>query len=367
MRLSPRSPRASASATGVAAPGADAAAARSSTSSPRRTSTRSGAGRVRDTIDDFLPETMRGNFALFEKYPDYVFSFEGAFHYALMKEYYPAEWERLKGYVKAGRWKVAGSWVDAADTHVPSPESLVRQALYGNGFFRKELGVTSRDVFLPDCFGFSFALPSVAAHCGLTAFSTQKLTWGAAMKIPFDVGLWEGVDGSSLLASINPGDYASELKGNLVARPRRLRDDRPAGGALGSAGGDEVLRDGRRRRAAARAVRRVAPEEPRGPGAAEGAKRRPRPARAGPRGPPLAGGARAPPALPRRAPPHVARRRLLHVAGGDEGVQPDEPAPRRSRPRPRRSRRTASAGRPTRARRSARRGRASSGTSSTTT
>jgi len=174
---------------------------------------------VRDTIDDFLPETMRGNFALFEKDPGYVFSFEGAFHYALMKEYYPAEWERLKGYVKAGRWKVAGSWVDAADTHVPSPESLVRQALYGNGFFRKELGVTSRDVFLPDCFGFSFALPSVAAHCGLTAFSTQKLTWGAAMKIPFDVGLWEGVDGSSLLASINPGDYASELKGNLSLDP----------------------------------------------------------------------------------------------------------------------------------------------------
>lgn len=174
---------------------------------------------VRDTIEDFLPETMRGNFALFEKYPDYVFSFEGAFHYALMKEYYPADWERLKGYVKSGRWKVAGSWVDAADTHVPSPESLVRQTLYGNGFFRRELGVTSRDVFLPDCFGFSFALPSVAAHCGLSAFSTQKLTWGAAMKIPFDVGLWEGVDGSSLLASINPGDYASELKGNLSLDP----------------------------------------------------------------------------------------------------------------------------------------------------
>ena len=174
---------------------------------------------VRDTIEDFLPETLRGNFALFEKYPGYVFTFEGAFHYALMKEYYPAEFERLKEYVKAGRWKVAGSWWNAVDTHVPSPESLVRQALYGNGFFRRELGVTSRDVFLPDCFGFSYCLPSVAAHSGLTAFSTQKLTWGAAMKTPFDVGLWQGVDGSSLLASLNPGDYASELKWNLSLDP----------------------------------------------------------------------------------------------------------------------------------------------------
>lgn len=174
---------------------------------------------VRDTIEDFLPETLRGNFALFEKHPGYVFSFEGAFHYALMKEYYPEEFERLRAYAKAGRWKVAGSWWNAVDTHVPSPESLVRQALHGNGFFRRELGAASKDVFLPDCFGFSFALPSVAAHCGLTAFSTQKLTWGAAMKTPFDVGLWQGVDGSELLASLNPGDYASELKGDLTLDP----------------------------------------------------------------------------------------------------------------------------------------------------
>ena len=171
---------------------------------------------VQDTIDDFLPDTMRGNFALIEKYPGYNFSFEGAFHYMLMREYYPADFQRLKGYVKAGRWKVAGSWVDAVDTNIPSPESLIRQTLYGNGFFRRELGVTSRDVFLPDCFGFGFALPAIAAHCGLVAFSTQKLTWGSSIKIPFDVGLWEGVDGSTLIAALNPGDYASEIKGNLT-------------------------------------------------------------------------------------------------------------------------------------------------------
>ncbi|MBZ5589340.1 MAG: chitobiase/beta-hexosaminidase C-terminal domain-containing protein [Acidobacteriia bacterium] len=174
---------------------------------------------VQDTIDDFLPDTLRGNFALIEKYPGYAFSFEGAFRYMLAKEYYPKEYEQLKAYVKAGRWKVAGSWVDAVDTHVPSPESLIRQTLYGNGFFRREFGVTSRDVFLPDCFGFGFALPSVAAHAGLVAFSTQKLTWGTSIKIPFDVGLWEGVDGSTLIAGINPGDYASEIKSNLTLDP----------------------------------------------------------------------------------------------------------------------------------------------------
>jgi alpha-mannosidase len=174
---------------------------------------------IQDTIDDFLPATLRGNFALFDKYPGYDFSFEGAFRYALAKEYYPAEYARLKEYVREGRWKVAGSWICAVDTNVPSPESLIRQTLYGNGFFRREFGVTSRDVYLPDCFGFGFALPSIAAQCGLVAFSTQKLTWGSSIKIPFDLGRWEGVDGSQLIAELNPGDYASEIKGNLTLDP----------------------------------------------------------------------------------------------------------------------------------------------------
>ena len=44
---------------------------------------------VRDTIREFLPETLRANFALFAKYPAYVLNFDGAFRYMLIKEYYP--------------------------------------------------------------------------------------------------------------------------------------------------------------------------------------------------------------------------------------------------------------------------------------
>jgi alpha-mannosidase len=195
---------------------------------------------IRDTIEKFIPDTLHGNFALFEKYPDYVFSFEGAFRYMLMKEYYPAEYGRLTdpkiGYVKAGRWKPAGSWVDAVDTNIPSPESLFRQALYGNGFFAREFGAgaRSRDVYLPDCFGFGFALPSIAAHSGLVGFSTQKLTWGSSVGVPFDVGLWEGVDGSRLVAVLNPGDYVSKITSNLATDPTIVTAIDRVGGRSGA-------------------------------------------------------------------------------------------------------------------------------------
>jgi alpha-mannosidase len=172
---------------------------------------------IRETIDDYLAATLHDNFALFDKYPDYVFSFEGAFRYMLMKEYYPKEYERLRREIASGRWRVAGSWVDAVDTNMPSPESLFRHALYGNGYFRHEFGVTSRDVFLPDCFGFGYALPSIAAHSGIVGFSSQKLTWGSAFGVPFDIGMWTGVDGSQVVAALNPGDYGGEIKSDLTA------------------------------------------------------------------------------------------------------------------------------------------------------
>ena len=46
--------------------------------------------------------------------------------------------------------------------------------------FSREFGRRSVDVYLPDCFGFGWALPSIMAHSGLTGFSTQKRTWGSA-------------------------------------------------------------------------------------------------------------------------------------------------------------------------------------------
>ena len=170
---------------------------------------------IQDTINNLVPATLRGNFAHFEKHPHYVFSFEGAFRYQIAKEYYPELYAKLREYVAQGRWRVCGSSVDACDTHVPSPESLLRHVLYGNGFFRREFGKTSLDIFLPDCFGFGYALPTVAAHCGLKAFSTQKLGWGSSVGIPFDVGIWVGVDGSSLLAALNPGPYIQQLDHDL--------------------------------------------------------------------------------------------------------------------------------------------------------
>jgi alpha-mannosidase len=178
---------------------------------------------IQNTINEYVPATFRDNFKLMDLYPDYVFSFEGAFKYMILKEYYPDLYARLKPYIDRGQWRVAGSWVDAVDVNMPSFESLVRQTLYGNGYFKQEFGKTSKDIFLPDCFGFGYALPSVAAHCGLKSFSTQKLSWGSAYGVPFDIGFWEGVDGSKIVAALNPGAYVTRIRSDLSRDTTWLR------------------------------------------------------------------------------------------------------------------------------------------------
>ena len=168
---------------------------------------------VQATIKSHIWNTMVQNFRLFEQYPHYIFNFEGAVKYAWMKEYYPAQYELLKGYVAKGRWHIAGSSWDANEVILCSPESWIRNILLGQTYYREEFGTEATDVFLPDCFGFPYTMPTLARHCGLIGFSSQKLMWRSKpfyegnKKYPFSAGLWQGIDGSKIMM-VHGFDYA---------------------------------------------------------------------------------------------------------------------------------------------------------------
>src|SRR5262249_22754312 len=189
--------------------------------------------------------------------PHYIFNFSGSNRYRMMKEYYPADFRKLQSYVKAGRWFPAGSSVEESDVNSPSAESILRQVLYGNGFFRREFGRTSAEYMLPDCFGFPASLPSLLAHAGIKGFSTQKLTWHSAARvggpdspektpvgIPFNLGFWSGPDGRGVIAALNPGDYVGHVAydlsksdpqntaGDYVDWPKRIHVNAQASGLL---------------------------------------------------------------------------------------------------------------------------------------
>ena len=186
------------------------------------------------SISDYLLKSLRVNFDLIDKYPHYVFNWTGANRYRLMKEYFPSDYARMKQYVEAGRWYPAGSSMEEGDVNMPSAESILRQVLYGNTYFRKEFGKASAEYMLPDCFGFPASLPTLLAHAGVKGFSTQKLSasWQPAPRvggpdspektpegIPFNVGIWEGPDGKTVIAALNPASYGSQIRTDLSQEP----------------------------------------------------------------------------------------------------------------------------------------------------
>jgi alpha-mannosidase len=186
------------------------------------------------TISENLLKTLKVNFYYFEKYPHYVFNWTGSNRYRLMKEYYPADYERMRSYVARGNWFPAGSSVEEGDVNLPSAESIIRQVLFGNTYYRKEFGKASAEYMLPDCFGFPASLPTILAHAGIKGFSTQKLSSGwqpaplvggpdspekTPVGIPFNVGVWEGPDGEKILAALNPLGYGSHIRYDLSKEP----------------------------------------------------------------------------------------------------------------------------------------------------
>lgn len=183
---------------------------------------------VQRSIADYIPKTLDQNLFLLAKYPDYVFNFEGGIKYYWMKEYYPHQYELIKKYIREGRWHVTGSTWDATDPNIPSVESFTRNVLYGQHFYRDEFGVEGTDIFLPDCFGFGWTLPTIAAHCGLIGFSTQKLMWRhrpfhGNSKIPFEIGLWQGVDGSRIMAVMDAHNYTTKWRYEDLSRSEQLQ------------------------------------------------------------------------------------------------------------------------------------------------
>ena len=143
-----------------------------------------------------------------EDYPEYKFACSQAQQYAWIKQRNPDLWERIKRRVKAGQFiPVGGTWIEP-DCNIPSGEALCRQFLHGQRFFRQEFGVTCREFWNPDVFGYNGQLPQICRLAGISRFLTEKLSWNRMNKPHHHTFIWEGIDGSEVFTHFPPaGTY----------------------------------------------------------------------------------------------------------------------------------------------------------------
>ena len=183
---------------------------------------------MRETVRK-CARTFANQLRLIERYPDYVFGASQPQHYQFVKDHYPALFEEIKGAVANGQWELQGGmWVEA-DCNLIDGESLVRQIVLGKAFFQREFGVDVRNVWLPDVFGYSAAMPQIMRRSGIDSFLTQKISWNQFNHFPHHTFWWRGIDGSEVLAHFPPEDsYNSPLRAAelLQAQGRFAEKDR---------------------------------------------------------------------------------------------------------------------------------------------
>ena len=139
---------------------------------------------------------------LMDEYPEMTFGQSQAELYDMVKRHYPDLFEKIKEKVANGQWDICGNvWVEA-DTNIASGEALIRQVLYGTEFFMKEFGKVSKTYWLPDCFGFTWALPQIINGCGMTNFITSKLSYNDTTKFPYSMFMWQGNNGDRVYAHL---------------------------------------------------------------------------------------------------------------------------------------------------------------------
>ncbi|MFD8880920.1 alpha-mannosidase [Streptomyces erythrochromogenes] len=176
---------------------------------------------LRETVRK-VARTASNMVNLMDEHPEFVFAMSQAQQLDWIKTHRPELFERVKKKVADGQFvPVGGMWVES-DTNMVGGEAMARQFLYGKKFFLDEFGIDTHNVWLPDSFGYTAAMPQIVKLSGSRWFLTQKICWSQVNKFPHHTFWWEGIDGTRVFTHFPPVDtYNSDLGGAQMAHAAR--------------------------------------------------------------------------------------------------------------------------------------------------
>lgn len=164
-----------------------------------------------------------------DEYPDFVFTSNSVLFFAWIEEHDPALFERIRTRVAEGRWQVVGGWWLEPDCNIPSGESLVRHALYGQRYLREKFGQTATTGANFDSFGHSALIPQLLRKSGMDSYVFLR-PGPNERSLPGPIFRWESPDGSQVVAYRIPHEYGSppgELDGQVEKALAQLPADEP--------------------------------------------------------------------------------------------------------------------------------------------
>ncbi len=137
---------------------------------------------------------------------DFVFTAGSAAMYQWIERQRPEMFAAIRQRVDEGRWVIVGGWWIQPDCNLPSGESFVRQALYGQRYFQEKFGRMATVGYNVDSFGHNAMLPQLLRKSGMDSYVFMR-PQRHEMGLPSRVFHWEGPDGSRVLAFRIPFGY----------------------------------------------------------------------------------------------------------------------------------------------------------------
>ncbi|MNM52175.1 Mannosylglycerate hydrolase [compost metagenome] len=153
--------------------------------------------------------TFRAAADFCEAYEGYIFNHNEAILYQWVEEYEPSLFTRIQTLVREGKWHIMGGWYLQPDCNMPSGESFVRQILLGREYFREKFGVQPTTAINFDSFGHTRGLVQMMQQAGYDSYIFMRPDEFPAL--PARDFIWEGYNGSRLMAHKIEGSYNSAL------------------------------------------------------------------------------------------------------------------------------------------------------------
>jgi len=144
---------------------------------------------------------------IMEKSKDYKFVIEQVHLLEEVERRYPELFNKIKELIKQERIEIVDGEYVMADTMLPQEETLIREILYGKRYVKKKFGVDVKVMWVADSFGLNAQLPQIYRKCGYKYVAFRR----GCPEIKPSEFLWEGLDGTRIIAHFFPLGYRAGL------------------------------------------------------------------------------------------------------------------------------------------------------------
>lgn len=138
--------------------------------------------------------TFRSACDRLDAHHDIYFSHGEAWVYRQVQLLDPPLFERIRKFVRAGRWEIIGGWWVQPDCNFPDALGLDRQIKLGKEYFQENFDFFPNIAFNPDSFGHNASLPGLLAANGQDHYVFMR-PQEHEMHLPARTFRWRGYEG----------------------------------------------------------------------------------------------------------------------------------------------------------------------------